>query len=160
MKKAQYPQPTSSWNRVRAGYIYINSVKIYTTQAERSNFFKTSVKQMHSRDMSLNNKLSKHQYIEFIDMLQSASDTEEEFIKTEEYANVVDELLDSYKSLLSKNKLRGKNPVVAEKIINERLLSDDPKPLHMLGKEFGITRESIRLVEQKLLNEMKLRLAS
>ena len=40
-------------------------------------------------------------------------------------------------------------------IFDERLISDEPKTLQVLGDEFGVSRERVRQIEKRLLKKMK-----
>ncbi len=42
-----------------------------------------------------------------------------------------------------------------ERILAERILSEDPKTLQELGDEFGLTRERVRQLEKKLVDDLR-----
>ena len=42
-----------------------------------------------------------------------------------------------------------------KKIFDDRLVSDEPKTLQVLGDEFGVSRERVRQIEKRLLQKMK-----
>jgi RNA polymerase sigma-32 factor len=42
-----------------------------------------------------------------------------------------------------------------KKIFDDRLISDEPKTLQVLGDEFGVSRERVRQIEKRLLQKMK-----
>lgn len=48
-------------------------------------------------------------------------------------------------------RLSGKERVIFE----DRLLSDDPRTLQQLGNEFGVSRERVRQIEQRLLQKLR-----
>ena len=42
-----------------------------------------------------------------------------------------------------------------KKIFDDRLITDEPKTLQVLGDEFGVSRERVRQIEKRLLKKMK-----
>jgi RNA polymerase sigma-32 factor len=42
-----------------------------------------------------------------------------------------------------------------KKIFDDRLVSEDPKTLQVLGDEFGVSRERVRQIEKRLLKKLK-----
>lgn len=62
-------------------------------------------------------------------------------------------MFDAFNDLISEMKDSLK-PIEVQ-IIEERLLSSDPKSLREIGEENNVTREAIRQAEQRLKNKIK-----
>ena len=42
-----------------------------------------------------------------------------------------------------------------QEIVNRRILADDPETLQDLGQEFGVSRERIRQLENKIVSDLR-----
>ncbi len=120
------------------------------TIAERLDVNSRVVMEMNQRlsrsDASLNVPVGEDGDIDRIDLLKSDTADQESILADEEERSVGHDLL--YQAMDS---LNGRE----HHIIQERRLSDDPRTLEDLGKEYGISRERIRQIENRAFEKLQ-----
>ena len=120
------------------------------TIAERLDVNSRVVMEMNQRlsrsDASLNVPVGEDGDIDRIDLLKSDTADQESILADEEERSVGHDLL--YQAMDS---LNGRE----RHIIQERRLSDDPRTLEDLGKEYGISRERIRQIENRAFEKLQ-----
>jgi RNA polymerase sigma-32 factor len=83
-----------------------------------------------------------------VDMMPSAGDGPEAQMADHELQGLLKEKLGEFRKTLD-----GKDKEIA--IFDERLVSDEPLPLQELGDRFGISRERVRQLEQRLTARLR-----
>jgi RNA polymerase sigma-32 factor len=101
-------------------------------------------------DLSLNNNISNHSEISYLDCLDANDNPEETVIDTIFSNN----LRTSIESAISKLSSREQD------IVRRRFMTDDPVTLEVLGKEYGISRERVRQIEGRCIIKLKTDLAA
>ena len=70
-----------------------------------------------------------------------------------------DELLGHFEEIATLNNMVEElKPTLNEKenyILEERILSEDPKKLQEIGEEWGVTREAVRQMEARVIKKIK-----
>ena len=118
--------------------------------ANRLNIKETEVKDMEGRlfsgDQSLNVQIGHDLDSEWIDTIADDSDTQDKIIeKKNEH---------SHRKKLFLKALKVLNPREKE-IINLRKLKEKPKKLEELSKQFNISRERVRQIEEKAMEKLQ-----
>lgn len=108
----------------------------------------TSMQQrLSGRDVSLDKPISESGDTTLMDMQQNDS------------ATGVDEQLGTLEEIHHlREKIEDLRPDLSEKelvVLDERLLADEPLTLQEIGEKYGITREAVRQIEQRLMAKLK-----
>jgi RNA polymerase sigma-32 factor len=85
----------------------------------------------------------------FKDALVDPSEDQEQRLEREQWIHILERDLPAFKKELNEKELR---------ILNERLLHDEPKTLQEIADLYGLTRERARQIEAKLIEKLKVRL--
>jgi RNA polymerase sigma-32 factor len=85
----------------------------------------------------------------FKDSLVDSTENQEQRLEREEWLQLLGEHLPAFRQELNEKERR---------ILDERLLSDDPKTLQEIADRYGLTRERARQIEAKLLEKLRARL--
>jgi RNA polymerase sigma-32 factor len=85
----------------------------------------------------------------FKDSLVDTSESQEQRLEREQWLSLLGEHLPAFRQELNEKERR---------ILDERLLSDDPKTLQEIADRYGLTRERARQIEAKLLEKLRARL--
>ena len=70
----------------------------------------------------------------------------EENVELKQFRQILNENIENFKAGLNPNEI---------KILNNRILSEDPLSLQEIGEQRGVTREAVRQAEQRLLKKFK-----
>jgi RNA polymerase sigma-32 factor len=106
-------------------------------------------KRLASRDLSLDTPISDegdHETATLMDFLADKGPTAEDEVATTEYRRLV-----SNKMAEFGRKLKGKEQVIFQK----RLLAEEPLTLQEIGDQYGISRERVRQLENRLKRKIK-----
>jgi RNA polymerase sigma-32 factor len=119
--------------------------------AERLEVSEEDVRDMEQRlaesDLSLNAPVgSDESGGEFGDFVASGSESAEESVAGAELREVFFEKIREFTATLDERDRR---------IIDERILSENPRTLQELGEEFGVSRERVRQLEARLVARMR-----
>ena len=118
--------------------------------AEELNVDRRTVIDMNGRlsrsDTSLNVPVGEDGHLDRIDLLKSDKPDQETIIAEEEERVVGAKLISEAMKSLTDRECR---------IIQERRLSDDPRTLEDLGKEYGISRERVRQIENRAFEKLQ-----
>ena len=99
-----------------------------------------------SRDFSLDQKIEGDESVNYIDIIPDESMNQETVVSDIEYRSIAHEgIKNGFEKLNEREK----------KIINERFYSEEPKKLHVLGEELGISKERVRQIEQSALKKLQ-----
>jgi RNA polymerase sigma-32 factor len=103
---------------------------------------------MASRDLSLDMPIdeSDEEAATFLDFIADKGATAEEEVATTEYRQLVSEKMAEFARTL-----KGKEQV----IFTKRLLAEEPLTLQEIGDQYGISRERIRQLENRLKKKLK-----
>ena len=85
----------------------------------------------------------------FKDSLVDPDESQEERLAREQWLKLLEEQIPSFRQELNEKELR---------ILEERLLSDEPKTLQEIADRYGLTRERARQIEAKMLEKLRKRL--
>lgn len=85
----------------------------------------------------------------FKDSMVDSSENQEERLERQQWLALLGEHLPSFRQELNEKERR---------ILDERLLHDDPKTLQEIADRYGLTRERARQIEAKLLEKLRSRL--
>ncbi len=99
-----------------------------------------------SRDFSLNQNSEEDSSKNYIEILEDENPNQELLVSEIEFRSLAQEGIERGMQKLNDRE---------RKIINERFLSENPKKLHMLGSELGISRERVRQIEGVALRKLK-----
>ena len=99
-----------------------------------------------SRDFSLDQNKEGEKSLSYIDIIPDEGINQEALVSEIEFKSVAHEgIKKGFEKLNNREK----------KIINERFYSEDPKKLHVLGKELGISKERVRQIEKNALKKLQ-----
>lgn len=103
---------------------------------------------LSGRDVSLDKPLSDNGDSTLMDMQQNVNDigVDDQLGKMEEIHQL-------------REKIEDLRPELSEKeimVLDERLLADEPLTLQEIGEKYGITREAVRQIEQRLMEKIKI----
>ena len=99
-----------------------------------------------SRDFSLDQKIEGDESVNYIDIIPDESMNQETVVSDIEYRSIAHEgIKNGFEKLNEREK----------KIINERFYTEEPKKLHVLGEELGISKERVRQIEQSALKKLQ-----
>lgn len=102
---------------------------------------------LNAPDMSLDQPLKAGSSTAFLDMQKdNHNEAMEESLDLKENLEVLEKVLTGLKDKLTEREVI---------LLQQRLLSDDPKTLNELGQELGVTREAIRQSEERLIKKIK-----
>lgn len=107
----------------------------------------TMAQRLSGRDISLDRPLDDESKGNLLD-LQKSPDTE----------NIDDQLAKQEQLKILKEKIEEVRPHLSERetiILNERILNDEPLTLQEIGEKYGITREAVRQMENRLLKKIR-----
>jgi len=126
-------------------YVFHNFflTKRFTTQEIKSRFFREFKYFLSMKEVSLNVPVGDGPH-EFMDFISDAEDGPEELLMKKEAILYVRECIE-----------RSTNNERNRQIIHRRLLSDEPDTLQEIASDFGLSRERIRQIEQKMLENVK-----
>jgi RNA polymerase sigma-32 factor len=102
---------------------------------------------MSGRDLSLDRPLDDESGASLGDMQKNHLDQplDEALAKAEQLAILTDKINEIRPELSDREKI----------ILDERILNDDPLTLQEIGEKYGITREAVRQMEQRLMKKIK-----
>ncbi|MEZ4704481.1 MAG: RNA polymerase factor sigma-32 [Bdellovibrionota bacterium] len=101
---------------------------------------------MNRRDMSMEQPVGKDQAMLFGETLADSHESQEEKVIREDLSGKVREALDEiYDDLKPRERY----------LLEYRLLSDQPMTLEAVGQEFGVSRERVRQLEERLKEKLK-----
>lgn len=126
------------------------SAEDYKELAEKLNVSDRAVIEMDQRmggkDLSLDAEIRSDNDLSHLDFLADADANQEEMLtKSQEQEMVRDGMADALETLKDRERY----------IIEERVLSDNPKTLDELGVKFNISRERVRQIESAALKKIK-----
>jgi RNA polymerase sigma-32 factor len=126
------------------------SAEDYKELAEKLNVSDKAVIEMDQRmggkDLSLDAEIKSDNEMSHLDFLADAKVNQEDLLtKTQETEMVRDGMEDALEKLKDRERY----------IIEERVLSDEPKTLDELGTKFNISRERVRQIESAALKKIK-----
>jgi RNA polymerase sigma-32 factor len=102
---------------------------------------------MSGRDLSLDRPLDDESGANLGDMQKNHSDQplDEQLANAEQLAMLTEKINEIRPDLSDREKI----------ILDERILNDDPLTLQEIGEKYGITREAVRQMEQRLMKKIK-----
>ncbi|MEN9723614.1 MAG: hypothetical protein RJB38_1600 [Pseudomonadota bacterium] len=83
------------------------------------------------------------------DTMPDQAEAQDQLLEREQWLQILGEHLPAFREELNEKERR---------ILDERLLSDEPKTLQEIGDRYGLTRERARQIEAKLLEKLRKRL--
>ncbi|MGI9535082.1 MAG: RNA polymerase factor sigma-32 [Thermodesulfobacteriota bacterium] len=99
-----------------------------------------------SRDFSLDQNIEGDESVNYIDIIQDEDINQEALISDMEFKSIAHEgIKNGFEKLSEREK----------KIINERFYAEEPKKLHVLGEELGISKERVRQIEKTALKKLQ-----
>ncbi len=101
---------------------------------------------MKNRDISLDQPLDDESSAHLIDVQTSTATPPDQELENKEMVNLLKEKIEEIRPTLNEKEVA---------ILEERILSDEPKTLQEIGDRFGITRERARQIEEKLILSLK-----
>jgi RNA polymerase sigma-32 factor len=119
--------------------------------AERLEVSEADVIDMEQRlsesDLSMNAPLRRDESgAEFGDLIAGPGTTAEQDVADDELRRVFLEKVDDFVTTLDERD---------RKIVDERILAQEPKTLAELGEEFGVSRERVRQLEARIVNQLR-----
>ncbi len=126
---------------------YHESKKLLTHSGFKEKDIQAMQQRLKSRDLSLDQPISENNSSNILD---TQAHTEE--LSLEENLNFLQEKTFLQKSIKQLRPGLNKKELV---ILEKRLLSDTPLTLQEIGKQFSVTREAIRQVENRLIKKIK-----
>jgi RNA polymerase sigma-32 factor len=124
---------------------------VSTLVAERLGVSEELVQEMNlrlsaGREFSLDAPVGPDNEQTYVSLLPSADDEADNILADAQMQEMVSDKLERFKETLSERELI---------ILNKRLLSEEPVTLQELGEEFGVSRERIRQLEERLKRTIK-----
>ncbi len=101
---------------------------------------------MGARDFSLDAPLSDEVGTAHVDMLEDGAPDQEAMVLATEERQILDAVIDK-----GSDQLNDKEAYILE----HRLLSDEPPTLAVIGEHFGVSRERIRQLEQRVIKKLR-----
>ncbi len=80
------------------------------------------------------------------DLLVEPGQSQDEQLALEEWLKILDESIPKFRKLLNPKEIR---------ILNDRLLAEEPKTLQEIADRYGLTRERARQIEAKLVQKLR-----
>lgn len=118
--------------------------------AQRLNVKEDEVVEMEqrlaSRDLSVDVPIGDDEEATMLNFLQDSGQTPEEEIAENQYRELLREKMDEFAKGLKDKELA---------IYRERLLSDEPLTLREIGEKYGISRERVRQIEERVKKKLK-----
>lgn len=118
--------------------------------AQRLNVKEDEVVEMEqrlaSRDLSVDVPIGDDEEATMLNFLKDAKQTPEEEIAEMEYRDLLREKMDEFAKGLKDKELV---------IYRERLLNEDPLTLREIGEKYGISRERVRQIEERVKKKLK-----
>jgi RNA polymerase sigma-32 factor len=119
--------------------------------AERLEVSEADVIDMEQRlsesDLSMNAPLRRDESgAEFGDLIAGRGTTAEQDVADDELRRVFREKVDDFVTTLDERDRR---------LVDERILAQEPKTLAELGEEFGVSRERVRQLEARIVNQLR-----
>jgi RNA polymerase sigma-32 factor len=118
--------------------------------AQRLNVKEDEVVEMEqrlsSRDLSVDVPIGEDEEATMLNFLQDAKQTPEEEIAETQYRDLLREKMDDFAKTLKDKELV---------IYRERLLNEDPLTLREIGEKYGISRERVRQIEERVKKKLK-----
>lgn len=118
--------------------------------AQRLNVKEDEVVEMEqrlaSRDLSVDVPIGDDEEATMLNFLKDAKQTPEEEIAETEYRDLLREKMDEFAKGLKDKELV---------IYRERLLNEDPLTLREIGEKYGISRERVRQIEERVKKKLK-----
>lgn len=118
--------------------------------AQRLNVKEDEVVEMEqrlaSRDLSVDVPIGEDEEATMLNFLQDARQTPEEEIAETQYRDLLREKMDEFAKGLKDKELV---------IYRERLLNEDPLTLREIGEKYGISRERVRQIEERVKKKLK-----
>ena len=109
-----------------------------------------TVHRMQTRDISIDAPVSHSSERSLADSLSDeAPDAESQLVEQDLREKVREKLDDAYEDLNPRERY----------LLEHRLLSDTPVTLEATGKQFGVTRERVRQIEERLKSKLRIQLA-
>jgi len=103
-----------------------------------------------SRDFSLDQNVDGNDgFMNYIDILPDKGINQEQLVEKIEYNNIAHEKLRKGMDNLNERE---------KKVINERFYLDNPRKLHEIGKELGVSKERVRQIEKSALAKLQKKL--
>ena len=99
-----------------------------------------------SRDFSLDQNIDSDSGNNYIDILPDSGINQEQLVEEIEYSTIASEEL--RKGLENLNERE-------RKVIEERFYLENPKKLHELGEELGVSKERVRQIEKSALKKLQ-----
>lgn len=101
---------------------------------------------MKNRDLSLDQPLDDESSSHLVDMQTSSEESPDVTLEMQELVDLLKQKIEEIRPELNEKELA---------ILEERILSDEPKTLQEIGDRFGITRERARQIEEKLISNLR-----
>ena len=118
--------------------------------AQRLNVKEDEVVEMEqrlaSRDLSVDVPIGDDEEATMLNFLQDAKQTPEEEIAETQYRDLLREKMEEFAKTLKDKELV---------IYRERLLNEDPVTLREIGEKYGISRERVRQIEERVKKKLK-----
>ena len=99
-------------------------------------------KRLNGRDVSLDAPLTDNSAAARIDVLKTSSDSLEDRVSAKELKVILRQRITEIKKEMDERELD---------IFNQRIISDNPKTLSEIGKQYGISRERVRQIQKNIL---------
>jgi len=107
---------------------------------------RTTMHRMAKRDLSLDQPVSTQSQISYGERLvDESTDVETKMISSQLQEKVRTSLDDAYDDLAPRERY----------LLEHRLMSENPATLEAVGKEFGVTRERVRQIEERLKKKLR-----
>ncbi|MBL7685830.1 MAG: sigma-70 family RNA polymerase sigma factor, partial [Deltaproteobacteria bacterium] len=118
--------------------------------ADRLDVKESEIEEMSQRlsqsELSVDAPIGDEEGAHHIDFLADASVPVDEQISNQEFKNVLIEKLKTFSKALNTRE---------QQIFQERLMSDMPKTLQEIADSYGITRERVRQIEERIKEKLK-----
>ncbi len=107
---------------------------------------RTMEQRMSGRDVSLDQPLDPDSGATRIDFEADESESIEDTLEHLQALEILKENIETLKSELNEREIY---------LLNERILSDEPKKLQEIGDEWGVTREAVRQMEARVIKKIR-----
>jgi len=101
---------------------------------------------MSARDLSVDTPIGEDGDASMLDLMTGSGPTTEDAVANAHYKELIAQKMREFGDTLE-----GKD----KKIFEERLLAEDPRTLAEIGEDFGVSRERVRQIEERLKNRLK-----
>ena len=106
----------------------------------------TMAKRMSGRDISLDAPIDSESSVTLLDRESSHDQAVDEMLATSEQLELLRENIDRLRPELNERELY---------LLENRLLADEPQTLQEVGDHYGVTREAIRQLENRLMDKIR-----